>query len=46
MPQHPQPYFNAMRQDAVRRAREAALPGYAQEWISDYFSALTGADNQ
>ena len=26
---------------AVQRAQEAALPGYAQQWVADYFSALT-----
>lgn len=26
---------------AVQRAREAALPGYAQQWVADYFTALT-----
>lgn len=26
---------------AVQRTQEAALPGYAQQWVADYFSALT-----
>ena len=26
---------------AVQKAQEAALPGYAQQWIADYFGALT-----
>lgn len=26
---------------AVQRAQEAALPGYAQQWVADYFTALT-----
>ena len=29
------------RSSAVQRAQEAALPGYAQQWVNDYFSALT-----
>ena len=29
------------RSAAVQRAQEAALPGYAQQWVNDYFSALT-----
>ena len=31
----------AYQSAAVQRAREAALPGYAQQWVADYFSALT-----